>query len=420
VSRIGQPHAEESEPSLPCLTEDLPGIGGVIKARQEDFVVEELPLYPASGEGTHVYAYIEKRGISTADAIARLARALGRRRNEIGFAGLKDAKAVTRQWISAEHIETEALLRVDIPHVKVLEVTRHTNKIRLGHLEGNRFRLRIRDFDGPSKQALQRVEQVLSVLVSRGVPNFFGPQRFGSRRDGHLLGRAIVTEQREEFLAAFLGRPAGHENPQILSARQWYEKGDYERAYLAWPRNYIEQRRALKALMTTGGRKRAFQAVDLNSKRLFVSAYQSSIFNAVLAARMPLIDRLLLGDMAYLHAKGACFRVEDPQVEQPRCDAWEISPTGPIFGRRMTELTGPAGEIEQPFLEETRPGAGGFKRLDKNLGKGERRPLRFRPRNVSTSTGEDDLGPYIELRFELPPGCYATVLVREITKGTVQ
>jgi tRNA pseudouridine13 synthase len=403
----------------PYLTAGLPGIGGVIKARQEDFIVEEMPLYAASGAGTHVYAYIEKRGISTADAIARLARALDRRRNDIGFAGLKDAKAVTRQWVSVEHIDASGLLELDIPHVKILEVTRHTNKIHLGHLAANRFKIRIRDMALPIKEARAVAEQVLSVLSQKGVPNFFGPQRFGNRNDGHLLGRAIVAGELDEFLSIFLGRPTGNENPLILSARQSYEKGDYEKAWLAWPRSYCEQRRALKALMATGGRKRAFLAVDMGTKRLFVSAYQSAIFNEVLAARMPRIDSLLLGDMAYLHHNGACFRVEDPIAEQPRCDAWEISPTGPIFGRRMTELTGPAGELEGPLLEESRTLTNGFKRVAKDLAKGERRPLRFRPGNVEISTGRDDLGDLLELRFDLPPGCYATVLVREITKGRV-
>jgi tRNA pseudouridine13 synthase len=419
VTLAGQHASPAHDAALPYLTAGLPGTGGVIKARQEDFRVEEIPLYPASGEGTHVYAYIEKRGISTADAIARLAKALGRRRNDIGFAGLKDAKAVTRQWVSIEHVDTGGLLQLDIPYIKILEVTRHTNKIHLGHLEANRFRIRIRDMAMPLPEATAVAEQVLSILSEKGVPNFFGPQRFGNRHDGHLLGRAIVAGETEEFLGIFLGRPMGNENPVILSARQSYEKGDFEKAYLAWPRSYCEQRRALKALMATGGRKRAFQAVDMGTKRLFVSAYQSSIFNAVLAARMPRIDSLLLGDMAYLHVNGACFRVEDPQVEQPRCTAFEISPTGPIFGRRMTELTGPAGEIENPLLDEARQVTGGFKRLPRELAKGERRPLRFRPRSPEIASGRDDLGDWLELRFDLPSGCYATVVVREITKAHV-
>jgi tRNA pseudouridine13 synthase len=378
-----------------------------------------VPLYPASGTGTHIYAFIEKRGISTADAIARLARALGRRRNDIGFAGLKDAKAVTRQWVSIEHVDASGLLALDIPYIKILQVTRHTNKIHLGHLEANRFRIRIRDVGLPMKESLEVAQRVLSILSERGVPNFFGPQRFGNRNDGHLLGRAIVAGEVEEFLGLFLGRPTGNENPVILSARQSYEKGDFEKAWLAWPRQYCEQRRALKALMATGGRKRAFLAVDMGTKRLFVSAYQSSIFNAVLAARMPGIDSLILGDMAYLHHNGACFRVEDPATEQPRCNAFEISPTGPIFGRRMTELIGPAGEIENPLLTDARQLTVDFKRLPRELAKGERRPLRFRPRNPSILTGQDDLGEWMELRFDLPSGCYATVVVREITKGRV-
>ena len=91
--------------------------------------------------------------------------------------------------------------------------------------------------------------------------------------------------------------------------------------------------------------------MDKHLKGLFISAYQSDLFNRVLAARMPNIDKLLLGDMAYMHDNGACFHVEQPEVEQPRCDRFEISPTGPLLGRRTTQLTGPAGEIENPILD---------------------------------------------------------------------
>jgi tRNA pseudouridine13 synthase len=139
----------------------------------------------------------------------------------------------------------------------------------------------------------------------------------------------------------------------------------------------------------------------------------------VLVARMPNIDKLLLGDMAYLHVNGACFHVEQPEVEQPRCDRFEISPTGPLLGGRTTKLTGSAGEIENPILDAENLNDEDFRQM-KHLGaRGGRRPLRFQPRNASMTSGKDDFGPYLEFRFELDSGCYATTLIAEITKDRI-
>ncbi|MBN2212105.1 MAG: tRNA pseudouridine(13) synthase TruD, partial [Sedimentisphaerales bacterium] len=145
----------------------------------------------------------------------------------------------------------------------------------------------------------------------------------------------------------------------------------------------------------------------------------SELFNQVLAARMPDVDRLLRGDMAMKHENGACFRVEDAAVEQPRCDRFEISPTGPLYGYRMSETVGPAGEIENPILEATGLTKRDFRQMGYYKVRGGRRPLRFQPRNHAVSHGSDDAGPYLEIRFELDSGCYATTVLREIMKKDV-
>jgi tRNA pseudouridine13 synthase len=405
---------------LPLLTADLEGIGGAIKTREEDFIVDELPLYQASGEGTHTYALIEKKGLATTDALMKIAKALRIRRKNIGFAGLKDTQAVTRQWISIENLDPNLLLQLNFPDVKILQTTRHRNKIRLGHLAANRFNIRIRNFKPPLDQAIRQIETILDILTRKGAPNYYGPQRFGSRNDGHLLGKAVITDQPEEFMDIFLGRPQNDRPTKFTAARTSYEQGDYEKAIDSWPRLFYEHRNALKELAGSGGNKTAaFNVVDKHLKRFYVSAYQSYIFNKVLVARMPHIDKLMEGDMAYKHENGACFRVENPQAEQSRCDAFEISPTGPIFGKRMTELTGPAAEIENPILQEVRELTPNFEHLDKNAARGGRRPLRFQPKDTTISAGQDDLGEYIQLQFDLPSGCYATILLREITKSNV-
>ncbi len=404
--------------SLPFLTADIAGVGGVIKTRPEDFFVEELPLYEPGGLGTHTYVLIEKKGLGTREALDRIARALNVSRREIGLAGLKDAQAVARQWISIEHIEPQRVEQVSIPDVRVLQTARHTNKLKPGHLRGNRFVIRLRKLALPLPQAAQVAQEVLAILSRRGVPNYFGPQRFGNHKDNHLLGKAVVKNDAATFADLFLGHPTQDiDSPTVFEARRLYDEGRYEEAARAWPGSFFDQRRALRALAGgKGNKKKVFYTVDKHLKSLFISAYQSDLFNRVLAARMPHIDKLLRGDMAYKHANGACFQVEQPEVEQPRCDSFEISPTGPLLGGRITRLTGPAGEIENPILDGENLGDLDMRQMKHFGARGGRRPLRFHPRNTAVATGEDDLGPYLELAFELDSGCYATTLLAELTK----
>jgi tRNA pseudouridine13 synthase len=407
--------------SLPFLTSDIAGVGGVIKTRPEDFFVEELPLYRPSGTGTHVYALMEKKGLGTREALDRLARAMNVARRDIGVAGLKDAHAVARQWISIEHVEPPQLERLSIPDVRILQTDRHTNKLKPGHLAGNRFTIRLRKLAAPVPEAAQTAQEVLSILGRRGVPNYFGPQRFGNRQDNHLLGKAVIRNDATAFADLFLGRPREDlDSPPVFEARRLYDEGRYEEAAKAWPGQFFDQRRALRALAAgKGNKKKVFYTVDKHLKGLFISAYQSDLFNRVLAARMPDIDRLLLGDMAYLHVNGACFRVEDPQVEQPRCERFEISPTGPLLGGRTTKLTGPAGEIENPILDGEDLSEQDLRQMKHFGARGGRRPLRFQPREAGVASGRDDHGPYLELRFALDAGCYATTLLSEITKDRI-
>jgi len=402
---------------LPFLTTQFDGIGGDIKTYEEDFFVEEIPLYTPCGEGTHIYAQIEKKGISTMEAMAQIANALRITRKEIGFAGLKDARAVTRQWISVEHLAPEQLLSLDTPNIKFIQIARHSNKIKLGHLAGNRFVIRLRNVNPPLRQAVEVAENVMSVLIRRGVPNYFGVQRFGRRRDTHLLGKAVSKSKIDEFLDLFLGRPEKEDSATFVAARASYEKGDYKKAYDTWPYPFADQRRALKTLITSkSSKEKAYKVIDKHLKSFFVSAYQSDLFNQVLATRMPDIDKLLAGDMAYKHINGACFRIEDAISEQPRCDAFEISPTGPLLGFRMTRLTGPAGDIENPVLDLAGLKERDFRQMRQYGAKGGRRPLRFQPHHPQVTTGEDKFGPYMELQFKLDSGCYATSFIREICK----
>ncbi|MFW6133733.1 MAG: tRNA pseudouridine(13) synthase TruD, partial [Planctomycetota bacterium] len=306
---------ETAHVNPPYLTAELPGVGGRIKPRPEDFRVEELPLYRPAGDGTHLYFRVTKRGATTPDAVGRIARHMGVRRTAIGLAGLKDARAVTVQMMSLEHADADRLAAFADPFVRVEPAGWHTNKLRTGHLAGNRFAIRLRDVGADDLPAAQAV---LDVLARRGVPNYFGRQRFGSRGETAALGEALVRGKLDEFLALFLGRPGAADGPDVRAARDAFDAGRYARALDRWPRAFGDRRKALAAYKKRRTPKAALAAVDKRMRRLFVSAFQAAIFNDVLARRIDSLDRVLTGDLARKTDSGGVFRVDDPEVEQPR------------------------------------------------------------------------------------------------------
>lgn len=212
----GMTSKHEAVPSLPFLTVDLPGVGGAIKRYDEDFIVEEIPLYPANGKGTHTYFVIEKRGLTTLAAIRQIARSLGRNPRDIGYAGLKDAHGITQQRLSLEHVDPAVIESLELGRIRVLSVTRHGNKIKLGHLTGNRFTIKVRD---TVESPLGPAEPIMDVLLSRGVPNYFGPQRFGARGDNALIGRAVLLDNYDDAIALILGRPGPGDHGKVREAR---------------------------------------------------------------------------------------------------------------------------------------------------------------------------------------------------------
>ena len=155
----------------------------------EDFIVEEIPLYEPSRTGTHTYFAIRKRNLTTLEAINRIARDLQVSTRNFGYAGLKDRNAVTTQVLSVEGVAPERVLKIKQSAIEVLWAEKHTHKLRVGHLRGNRFELTLRDIP---YEILPSVKAVMARLVTNGVPNRFGAQRFGNKNDSHLIGKALV------------------------------------------------------------------------------------------------------------------------------------------------------------------------------------------------------------------------------------
>ena len=398
---------------MPFLTHDMPGIGGTIKDRLEDFRVEEVPLYEPCGEGTHVYFRVVKAGIPTPAAVDRIARYMSVRPGEIGVAGLKDARAVTTQMMSLEHADPAKLAAYKDSQMQVTWTGRHTNKLRRGHLAANRFVIRVRDVGAGQVDSAQAI---LDVLARRGVPNCFGLQRFGLRGDTAKLGEAMVKSDAAEFVAIFRGRAQPSDPKDGRAARDAFDIDCLDRALKCWPRHYRDQRRALSAYKKKHSASAAIRAIDKRMRRFYISAFQSLIFNEVLTHRIETIDRVVVGDLAEKMDSGGIFTVEDAEAEQARADAFEISPTGPIVGYRGSLATGLPGEAERAAMEEHGITQEDFRHVGAAKAKGSRRALRAKIDDLSVQAGEDEHGQYLQVGLALPSGCYATTVLREVMK----
>ena len=396
---------------LPFLTADLPGTGGVLKKTPEDFAVDEIPLYEACGEGEHVFALMKKRGIATFEAVRRLAQRLRIPERYITFAGLKDARAVTTQWISLFEVDEERVAAVHAPAVELSRIRRHRNRLRVGHLRGNRFSIVVREAS-PDHAAL--VPPIVEILLRRGVPNYFGEQRFGTRGNSYLYGECLLRGDREGLLRHLLGgEPGPTLDPRVLESRRLFNAGDYPAAYDAMPIKHRVEKKALGALVRFGDPEPAVNAIPKRMRQIFVSSYQSWLFNRIAAARTDGIDRLEDGDMAYVHRTGRAFRVERAADEQPRCTAFEISPSGPIFGSHMTIAGGEPGRREQALLDESGLTPDHFRAVRGMKLKGSRRSLRIPLRDFSYEALDETS---YRLRFSLPSGSFATVVLAEFMK----
>ncbi len=394
--------------NLPYLTQNLPGIGGEIKSVSADFYVEEIPRYLPSGEGQHLYVTIEKTGIATLKAINMIARALGVHRKTIGYAGMKDAHAVTRQTLSIDGASVADAEKLDIPGIKIISAKHHRNKLKLGHLAGNKFVIRIRGVD---ESALPKAQAILSALEKSGVPNYFGEQRFGRRKNTHLLGLALLKNDLPEFLAELLGRPQANEALPAQSARAAFDAGDWQKALDTLPPMLRDERAVLRRLVKTKDPQKAIQALDKRLKRLYISAIQSYFFNQLLAQRLPTLTQIELGDVAYLHQGGAAFVVTDVAETQPRVDSFELSPAGPLFGEKYLAAAGVVAERELALLSTADLTLANFKVPGANLG-GSRRPYRIPVTDVSLDWDDGAM-----ITFTLPAGAYATMLLREVMKS---
>lgn len=337
---------------LPYLTKDLAGIGGSLKNTAEDFRVEELPVYTASGEGDHLFLWIEKRNVSAQFLVQTLARQLQVNPRDVGVAGMKDRCAVTRQFVSVPAECESRLSGFSFEGITILEVNRHERKLKTGHLKGNRFSILIRD---SAEGAFQTALAIQAKIEESGFPNYYGTQRMGRQNETLRMGLKLLRDERV-------------------------------------PGKYFRNK---------------------SLKRLALSAAQSCLFNGVLSDRVSdqLLHTVLPGDVMQVCETGGLFVVEDVALEHERFLSHETVITGPITGPKMKQPTDEVLDRELKILNEYSLDLSHFSRY-KKLTSGARRPLLIWPEQFKIEETPDG----ILFEFTLPSGVYATMLLREFMK----
>ena len=401
---------------------DDPGIAGRIKVRPEDFLVDELPLYELEGAGEHLYLGVEKSNVAHAEMMSCLRRHFNVPETAIGFAGMKDKIGVTRQAISIHLLGEPHNLELEHQRIRILWSKRHRNKLRLGHLAGNRFSIRIRDVQ-PTKVPLAR--RTLQRLEEIGVPNYFGVQRFGYRCNNHMVGAALLRMDWSGMLAQLLGT-AGPPFPEYQrQRRELFDAGRFAEAAEMWTVADRAERIACSRLAQGKSPRDACLAVGDASLSFWISALQSAIFNRVLDRRLQAgaMTTLVEGDLAWKHDSRAVFRVTSDALACPdlaaRLTNFEISPSGPMWGKGMLQAEAETAIAERDALEAMGIPIGAFI-SDGRSPEGARRPLRCPIRNSAIEAGVDEHGSYIRIAFDLPRGTYATIVLREIMKSDLR
>jgi len=322
-----------------------------LRSCPEDFRVTELPLVEPAGEGEHVWLWLRKRNDTTPRVASQIARAAGVHPKQVSYAGLKDRNAVTEQWFSVQLPGRAApdWSVMKTDDVEVLRAVRHTRKLRRGTLTGNRFRIVLRDLDGDPAD----LEQRLTRLAAEGVPNYFGEQRFG--RAGSNL--------------------------------------DTARQLFASPRRRMQRERRSMAL----------------------SAARSLLFNRVLSTRVqagnwatPIVGDAL--QLAGSHSFFIASMLDDEMLARAR--RHDVHPTGPLYGRGDTPVSGDCLALEQAVLSAYAPWRDGLEAAGL---KQDRRALRLLASDLEwQQTAEGDW----QLQFSLPAGAYATSVLRELIVST--
>jgi tRNA pseudouridine13 synthase len=368
-----------------------PGIGGEIKEQVNDFVVQEIADHE-TGEGDHLIVKLRKQNMTTLEAINKLSKMLHISRKRVGYAGNKDKRAVTEQYLSIKDVEEEDVNQIYTDEFD-LEVVGKGNKIGLGNLKANRFEIAVRNLMLPEDEIRENTKDTVEELDGK-MPNYFGEQRFGSSRPiTHQVGRHILRGEWEEAVWTYIAKPYESEYKSIRKVRKdLWETREVEGAAERFPEKFKHEKSLLYHLTKNpGDYKGAIKRLPEGLQTLFIHAYQSWIFNRVLSEL-----------------------IEDGWYEEK----YEI----PLVGYQTDLKDNRPENMVEEILEEEGVSREDFRMQEfpdlRSEGSYRRAFADFRNFDV-LEAGEDDLNMgknKMTVGFDLPKGCYATVFLREIMK----
>ena len=337
------------------------------KQSPRDFVVEEIPLYEFCGEGEHLVLLIRKKNLSTTEMVGVIARYLGIKNKEIGYAGLKDKHAMTKQYISLHKKHEEAMEGFCHENIKIISKTYHSNKIRIGHLKGNRFYIRLKKVNPTS--AL-KIDEALKNISKDGMPNFFGYQRFGNDNNNHILGEKLAKGEAKE------------RNPRV---KKLLINAYQSHLFNLW----LSRRLEINSLVRSFEPKEIAPLLNLSVEEIQKLKKQKHPF------------KLIRGDIMEHYPYGRLFEFDESEHDFERFNSRDISVTGLLCGKKAKHSSSLAWEIEKDFDDDIS--------VD-----GARRYGWVYP--TETEGRFNQIEAQYELNFTLPKGSYATVLIEEIAK----
>lgn len=410
----------ELELGMKYYASDAEGIGGKLRTTPQDFVVEEIPLEGKGGtEGPYLICRLTKTNWELQHAVKEIANRLGISHRRIGWAGTKDRNAITTQWISIFNVTAEQVAAIHLRDI-VLEPLRSSNEsLALGQLRGNRFDLVIRE---PDTTDLAERVRMITETARDGVPNYFGLQRFGAIRPvTHEVGEWILRGDYEQAVMTYIGKPFPYESDGIKAIRSAFSgTRDPGAALHALPVQMNYERAMLHHLHANpGDYAGALRELPPKLLSMFVSAYQSWLFNAALSRRFDdghtlatpePGDQLVFANGRTDIVTPANAPAAATHIRRGRCSIAIFMPgkdkqgTGSSSDRVIAELMAAASVTPESFERASK--------FVQTKFDGAYRPVSLRTEIESSIDGDS-----VRLKFTLPPGHYATTVCREFMKA---
>ena len=408
------PYDRETELGIGYYAADCVGIGGKLRTVPEDFIVEELPI-TFTNTGPYTICRLTKKSWEHQHAVREITNRLHISPKRFGWAGTKDRNAVTTQYVSLYDVQKEQIEALAIKDIEITPVATHQFSLGLGNLEGNRFRLTLR---GCEEDGLAEKTAEITAAVKTGIPNYFGLQRFGALKPiTHRMGYHILRGEYKEAVDLYVGDAFPYESDEIKKARaRFRETGDAKEALHDLPVHLSYERIMLDSLMKKRGDfGAALQALPPKLLSMFVSAYQSWLFNMAVSARCgeetPLNEPRIGEHLIF--ANGRVDRVTEKNLPTARqhMKRGRCFVVGWMPGKTLPVAAGPLEEEMFALMEKD-----GITMQDFDLAAafvktnydGFHRRI-----SLEADVAAEVLGTDVVLSFTLPPGHYATTVARE-------